>query len=358
MCQYCHQGRPDDVLGFEAVALAAPGASQMTLASLAAEGLLTHPPEGPLRVPGDPVERDALGWLHMSCGTSCHNAGGPAAASGFLTRLDVASLGAVSSTDAFKTGWNVASRYSIPGEARTYRLAACDEAASAAYYRAARRDGVGGTPAGTQMPPVDTHRVDPEGLAELAAWIDERCDAGGMDTGGMDAAEASSAARDAGDASPFDATVRDGSAGDAPSSADSPTADAGIEAGIDGAALDGAPTCTGATPVELTVINTLVWCSVSIAGGAASPAAQQTVCVAPGVVDLSASPLPGFELGPTPWHGTSGDHGAGDPGMVMGDVDSTTVDVTHGLACVWVCCPFTDGTGCPTTPQCPWAPDE
>jgi hypothetical protein len=128
------------------------------------------------------------------------------------------------------------------------------------------------------------------------------------------------------------------------------------DVGVSDVAMDvavGEAGCTGSTPVALTVLNVLVWCSVSVEGGASSAAAQQTVCVAPGVVSLAATSLPGFELGPAPWHDTSGDLGSGDPGTLVGDVDSTTVSVTSGSACVWVCCPFTDGTGCPITDQCP-----
>ncbi len=116
------------------------------------------------------------------------------------------------------------------------------------------------------------------------------------------------------------------------------------------------PPCSGSTPAALTVKNYLDWCAVSIEGAAPSSAATQTVCVADGTVALSASALTGFELGPDPWHRTAGDTGAGDPGTVTGTgqtaTSSTTVNVTGSSACVWVCCPFPDGTGCPTADPC------
>ncbi len=116
-------------------------------------------------------------------------------------------------------------------------------------------------------------------------------------------------------------------------------------------------TCSGATPVALTVKNYLSWCSVSVAGQPASTAGEQTLCVAPGAVPLSAMALTGFELGPAPWHDTTGDHGSGDPGMVMGSGQSasnaTTVTAAGSASCAWVCCPFANGSGCPTTNQCP-----
>jgi hypothetical protein len=115
--------------------------------------------------------------------------------------------------------------------------------------------------------------------------------------------------------------------------------------------------CSGSTSVSLSVKNYLAWCSVAVASDPASSAAKQTVCVAPGSVNLTATALVGFQLGNTPWHGTSGDTGSGTMGTVTGTGQSaksmTTVDVTAGTACVWVCCEFTSGGGCPTTNQCP-----
>jgi hypothetical protein len=96
--------------------------------------------------------------------------------------------------------------------------------------------------------------------------------------------------------------------------------------------------------VALTVKNFNSWCDVSVAGHPASSAATQTVCVAAGAVPLSATALTGFILGPTPWHDTDGDHGAGDSSA------STTKTVSGASACAWACCPFPDGTGCPTKP--------
>lgn len=116
------------------------------------------------------------------------------------------------------------------------------------------------------------------------------------------------------------------------------------------------PLCGGATPAAVTVANFLDWCSVSVAGHPASTAGAQTVCVASGPVALSATALPGFVLGPAPWHHTDGDHGAGDPGTVTGTgqsaISAATLTVSGSSACAWVCCPFADGTGCPTADQC------
>jgi hypothetical protein len=148
--------------------------------------------------------------------------------------------------------------------------------------------------------------------------------------------------------------------------ATSSTPDAGPDASPDAAPEAGVDSGVDAGCVELTVKNYLTWCTLSVNGTAIVPnnspgsTSSTTVCVPPGTTDLVASPISTtFELGPDPWHDTSGDHGSGDPGT-QADVDggvhatsSTTVVTTTGSACVWACCPFTDGTGCTTTNQCP-----
>jgi hypothetical protein len=81
----------------------------------------------------------------------------------------------------------------------------------------------------------------------------------------------------------------------------------------------------------------------------------QTLHPASGTIPLSATPLPGFILGV--WHNTSGDHGSGDPGTIVGNTSSTTVVVPAGVdTCVWICCPEPSGSGCPdptTMDPCP-----
>lgn len=134
------------------------------------------------------------------------------------------------------------------------------------------------------------------------------------------------------------------------------TAACGASTGVQTPAAAPSPTpgvCASPTSVALTVKSYLSWCSVSVGGQPASTAVAQTFCVAPGAVPLSATPLAGFQLGATPWHDTDGDHGAGDPGSLVGPASLTTVTVAGASACAWACCPHADGTGCPSTDQCP-----
>ncbi|MGB8222800.1 MAG: hypothetical protein WCF10_09435 [Polyangiales bacterium] len=140
-----------------------------------------------------------------------------------------------------------------------------------------------------------------------------------------------------------------GMAGSGGSGGSGGTAGTGVTAGTGGSG--------GAGTVALTVKNYLAWCSVTVGSNPASAAAEQTVEVAPGTVTLSAVALSGFQLGSTPWHDTAGDSGSGDPGTVTGTGQSassaTTVVVGSSAKCVWVCCEFTGGGGCPTADQCP-----
>jgi hypothetical protein len=104
------------------------------------------------------------------------------------------------------------------------------------------------------------------------------------------------------------------------------------------------------------VKNYLSWCNVAVGNGAASKVAQQVVCAPVGTTSVSAAPLTGFELDPNgTWHGTDGDTGSGDMGTISNGTSTANVTIVSGTTtkCVWACCPFTGGTGCPTTNQCP-----
>jgi hypothetical protein len=115
----------------------------------------------------------------------------------------------------------------------------------------------------------------------------------------------------------------------------------------------------------LTVKNYATWCTLTangqmVADGTPGVTRSSTICVPSGTINLVAKPLTGFQLGPTPWHGTSGDTGSGDPGtQTMVDAgtnatSTTTVVTTSGSKCVWACCEFSGGGGCSgLANQCP-----
>jgi len=175
LCAQCHGGRRDQVMGFEAVSLSSPAAGGLTMTALVAGGLLTAPPASPLTIPGDGATSAALGYLHANCGIACHNPGaGAASTTGFFMRLDVATLGSVQSTGAWRTGMNAASYFTLPGVGQTKIFVPCSPDASVAYYRMSVRDGVDGVFVGSQMPPIATHQIDPTGLAIVAAWLTDQ----------------------------------------------------------------------------------------------------------------------------------------------------------------------------------------
>lgn len=181
-CGRCHGGRRDEVLGFEALALAAPGATGLTLARLAAEGYLTRVPDTTvISVPGTPLDQEALGWLHMNCGVSCHNTNPAAGASfaGLDLKLTANEARDPRQTATLRTALGqptTALGYRDPN-APTIRIAPGRPRASAIFVRAASRAPT------LAMPPLATHLADPEALAMLARWIGALAPAGAATTG-------------------------------------------------------------------------------------------------------------------------------------------------------------------------------
>jgi hypothetical protein len=205
-CGQCHFGRLDDVLGFEAVSLSSPDAGGLPMSTLIARSLVTDPPDTPLTVPGDSTQAAALGYLHANCGVPCHNTGGGIAnTTGFHMRLLAAELAGdagVVGTDTYQTGWGVPTT-GFHADGVVDRLTACDAPQSCVYIRMGHRDpfsdaGYDLASPPIQMPPIDTHMVDPTGMGLVAAWINEGCDASVP-------LDASLGAPDAADAGPLDA---------------------------------------------------------------------------------------------------------------------------------------------------------
>jgi hypothetical protein len=168
-CGRCHGGRRDNVLGFEALALADSAARGVTLSRLERDGRLTRPPFPPPLAPGAPLERAALGWLHMNCGVSCHNASPSAGAS--CVGLDL-KLGATERGDSMQTAI-VRTTVNQPttvlrlrdASAPKVRIVPGHPEESAIYMRAHSRAPT------LAMPPLATHAIDEDDMATLARWI-------------------------------------------------------------------------------------------------------------------------------------------------------------------------------------------
>jgi hypothetical protein len=159
-CAECHKGRKDTLLGFEAVSLAQPGATGLTLAVLAQESRLAPPPpQATLTI--DP----GLGVLHINCGVSCHNASPIAEARRSTLRLrvgfDEAVTEPVSSWELFETTVNVAA--TLPAWSGALRIAPGTPDESV-IVRAMTTRGTG------QMPPK-AREVDFAGVAAVEAFV-------------------------------------------------------------------------------------------------------------------------------------------------------------------------------------------
>jgi hypothetical protein len=165
-CTTCHGTMKDRVLGFTAIQLShsLPGVTLMQASSM---GWLTHPPAGNFVVPGDAIDKAALGYLHANCGL-CHNDRSKI----FLIKVDVntwldtTKLATVAETPIFTTLVNKPTTGSISKV--TMRIAPGNPAGSAVHELMALRGDVM-----RQMPPTGTEMVDTTGLAAVDAWINK-----------------------------------------------------------------------------------------------------------------------------------------------------------------------------------------
>jgi hypothetical protein len=166
-CGFCHRNATDNVLGFSGISLS-DGARGLDAETLMQRQLVTTSLPRVV-VPGYPIERSALAYLHINCGVSCHNPDLSAAArlTGFYLRLQRADLASVQQTAAYLTG--VARESYIPSSRDPQRyldlIAPGQPDESALAYRASQRGN------GFQMPPLATHVIDDDGLALLRAFI-------------------------------------------------------------------------------------------------------------------------------------------------------------------------------------------
>ena len=90
-CDKCHHGGADRLLGVEAIALALPSAQGLPLVGTCATAAYsrTRPRRPRSRLPEDATGKaaDAIGYLHMNCGVSCHSNRGLGNDTGLLMRL-------------------------------------------------------------------------------------------------------------------------------------------------------------------------------------------------------------------------------------------------------------------------------
>lgn len=170
-CDICHNGRPDALLGFDAIGVGVAGATGMTLAKLAADGWLTQvPAKTTLAYPEDGTGKAAaaLAYVHTNCG-GCHNplAGANAQFTGLYMAVRASQLITdvpVSGLDISSTAVGVASTSMGYNDGTWYRIAPGNPAKSESLDRATRRDD-------KQMPAIVSHEVDVVGVDALRQWI-------------------------------------------------------------------------------------------------------------------------------------------------------------------------------------------
>jgi hypothetical protein len=157
ICSGCHRSNWR-VLGFSAIQLSHGGPGE-TMATLSAANLLTNPlPQG-ITVPGNDVERAALGYLHANCG-NCHYQGGLPQVSNYMRVLSTHTT--VTTTDTYLQNVDVpTTMFSCGG---CDRIEPGDPAASAVIQRM-------NASGSARMPPVASEVVDAAGVATVSAWI-------------------------------------------------------------------------------------------------------------------------------------------------------------------------------------------
>jgi hypothetical protein len=170
-CSECHQGRAENILGFEAVGMGAPDAQGLTLKKLVDEGLLTKNPKNTTMTIGDDgtgLAEPALGWLHMNCGVSCHNdrPASKAYQTRLRMRLDPDELDGRSPQDFESVTTTVGAPAKVIRWQGLTRIVPGDPENSLLYKLITSRQGKT-----DQMPPLATWFVDDEHADIVRQWI-------------------------------------------------------------------------------------------------------------------------------------------------------------------------------------------
>jgi hypothetical protein len=247
-CDQCHRGRNDHILGFEQVSLGLDGAMGLTLTELVAEQLISPVPARTSLTVGDDgtgLAAVPLQWLHINCGTTCHNdnANSTAYGSSMRLRLDPTLLDGRSSVDFPSRQTTLGALASTPSWLGQMRIDPGDPAHSLIIELITNR----GTdnPVGNQMPPIATLIVDSTDAQNVIDWVakmpkppsDAGSETGTPPSKGPDGGGDATVEDRGPDAGPvteggMDATLEDG--GDGPDSTvddEADDGDAGVDAG-------------------------------------------------------------------------------------------------------------------------------
>jgi len=164
-CTLCHGGRESVSLGFSAIQLSHNGKG-MQIPTMIKEGRFTHPPKGIFKIPGNAVEREALGYLHANC-SHCHNRenknphSNPLDEIQMYLHLNVGDLAKVQDTETYKSAVRPNATNlgpAVPGSPERSRIIRFMEA--------------NGNGDNTRMPPLGTELLDQKAITLIKSWIE------------------------------------------------------------------------------------------------------------------------------------------------------------------------------------------
>ena len=167
-CRRCHGshpdrgGRPSRALGFSALQLNHDAAG-ILLHDLVAQERVTHAPENELKFPGNEVERQALGYLHVNCGV-CHNATRDGVPQTDMNLWVGVNQTTVEGTSTYLTAVGKANKI-FNDQNVSARIQPGQPDVSSIIYRMSHRGN------NAQMPPLATKEVDETGVEAVKAWI-------------------------------------------------------------------------------------------------------------------------------------------------------------------------------------------
>jgi hypothetical protein len=188
-CLGCHSSMSDNAIGFSALMLSHSQPNSVTLTEVMQLGWLSKPPAAPFALPGNDVEKAALGYMHANCGM-CHNTKSQVykakASLDLWAHLD--QLQSVQQTRAYLSmvcdQWpgdkfspitacepNHATGAAMDTDISKPKRVMPKEPANSGIHdlMALRATGMVGEM--KQMPPLGTEMVDATGLAAVDAWI-------------------------------------------------------------------------------------------------------------------------------------------------------------------------------------------
>jgi hypothetical protein len=158
-CQECHGEVLDQLIGVSALQLSNGGKG--FLSTLIAEGRLSNPPAGEFTMPGNDVERAALGYLHGNCG-NCHNDFSDLRTQTPMRLRVLTTETTAAAAGPYRTSIGVKMMHEVTPTIVDV-LVPGDSAHSGLYERMARRDNWG--------MPTHSKRIDGTGCDAVSSWI-------------------------------------------------------------------------------------------------------------------------------------------------------------------------------------------